>query len=145
MGTKKLSLLGKTLCVNFVCFWFKENKFKTIEFKEGINFEGAGDCLVSDECVFMGYGFRSDLEVYSDPVWDALGITESIRLKLINYLSILNNLSKLNKDSNFTRRKNRCFITCRSSGNLRKFSLSRIKIRELSNSGLIVGFTKASW
>ena len=68
-----------------------------------------------------------------------------VRLKLINYLSILNNLSKLNKNSNFTRRKNRCFITCRPSGNLRKFSLSRIKIRELSNSGLIIGLMKASW
>jgi small subunit ribosomal protein S14 len=68
-----------------------------------------------------------------------------IRLKLVNYLSILNNLSKLNKDSNFGREKNRCFITSRPSGNFSKISLSRIKIRELASSGLILGFSKASW
>jgi ribosomal protein S14 len=68
-----------------------------------------------------------------------------IRLKLINYLSVLDNLSKLNKDSSFGREKNRCFITSRPSGNFNKISLSRIKLRELASSGLILGFTKASW
>jgi ribosomal protein S14 len=68
-----------------------------------------------------------------------------IRLKLINYLSILNNLGKLNRNSIFRKEKNRCFITSRSSGNLAKVSLSRIKVRELVNSGLILGFSKASW
>lgn len=68
-----------------------------------------------------------------------------IRSKLINYLSVLDSLSKLNKDSSFGREKNRCFITSRSSGNFNKISLSRIKLRELASSGLILGFTKASW
>jgi len=39
----------------------------------------------------------------------------------------------------------RCFITSRSSGNYGKISLSRIKLRELVNNGLVLGFTKASW
>ena len=68
-----------------------------------------------------------------------------IRLKLINYLKLLNNLSKLSKRSIFGREKNRCFITSRSLGNSKKISLSRIKLRELSSCGLILGFTKASW
>jgi ribosomal protein S14 len=67
------------------------------------------------------------------------------RLKLINYLSILDNLSKLNRKSHSGKQKNRCFITSRSSGNFSKVSLSRIKIRELINEGLILGFVKASW
>ncbi len=68
-----------------------------------------------------------------------------IRLKLINYLNILNNLDKLKKQSAFGKQKNRCFITSRSSGNISKVSLSRIKVRELTNTGLILGFIKASW
>jgi ribosomal protein S14 len=68
-----------------------------------------------------------------------------IRLKLINYLSVLNNLDKLNKQSITSKEKNRCFITCRPSGNFSKVSLSRIKIRELTAAGLILGFSKASW
>jgi ribosomal protein S14 len=68
-----------------------------------------------------------------------------MRLKLINYLKILNSLSKLSKRAISGREKNRCFITSRSSGNFKKVSISRIKLRELSNCGLILGFTKASW
>lgn len=68
-----------------------------------------------------------------------------IRLKLINYLNVLHNLSKLHKKPIFGNEKNRCFITSRSSGNLSKVSLSRIKLRELSYNGLLQGFNKASW
>jgi ribosomal protein S14 len=68
-----------------------------------------------------------------------------IRLKMINYLKILHNLSRLSRRSGFGREKNRCFITSRPSANFVKISLSRIKLRELSSSGLILGFTKASW
>ena len=68
-----------------------------------------------------------------------------MRLKLISYLNVLNNLSKLNKKSTLGREKNRCFVTSRSSGNYTKISLSRIKLRELVNNGLVLGFTKASW
>ena len=68
-----------------------------------------------------------------------------IRLKVVNYLNILDNLDRLSKTSSFCRRKNRCFITSRSLGNFSKISLSRIKVRELANNGLILGFSKASW
>jgi len=63
--------------------WFLENGYKVIEISKGIKFEGAGDCLVNQDSVFMGYGFRSDLEAYSDVVWEAFEY-KSFRLRLKN-------------------------------------------------------------
>lgn len=40
---------------------------------------------------------------------------------------------------------NRCELTGRPRGVLRKFRLSRIAFRELSNQGMIPGVTKSSW
>lgn len=40
---------------------------------------------------------------------------------------------------------NRCEVTGRPRGVLRKFKMSRIAFRELSNQGLIPGVTKSSW
>jgi len=54
-------------------------------------------------------------------------------------------LSKLIKNSNSTRIKNRCFITGRSRANYKLFHLSRLQIRELGGFGLLPGLTKSSW
>ena len=54
-------------------------------------------------------------------------------------------LQKLRRDTNRIRIRNRCYLTGRSRGNLRKFGLSRMKTRELANNGLLPGVTKASW
>lgn len=54
-------------------------------------------------------------------------------------------LGKLPKNSAPCRVKNRCYMTGRPRGNLRKFGLSRIKFRELALNGLIPGIKKASW
>ncbi|MEM8873101.1 MAG: 30S ribosomal protein S14 [Planctomycetota bacterium] len=54
-------------------------------------------------------------------------------------------LAKLPRDSSPTRSKNRCQITGRSRGYLRKFKISRIMLRELSLKGQIPGMKKASW
>ena len=54
----------------------------------------------------------------------------------------LSNLPRLSLD---TRVKNRCLITGRPRGYLRKFKMSRIAFRELANYGLIPGVTKSSW
>ncbi|MFK8136735.1 MAG: 30S ribosomal protein S14 [Bdellovibrionales bacterium] len=40
---------------------------------------------------------------------------------------------------------NRCEVTGRPRGYLRKFKMSRIAFRELSNSGMVPGVTKSSW
>ncbi len=54
-------------------------------------------------------------------------------------------LAKLPRDASPTRSHNRCQITGRSHGFLRKFKVSRIMLRELSAAGQIPGLRKASW
>lgn len=54
-------------------------------------------------------------------------------------------LAKLPRDSSPTRSHLRCEITGRSRGNLRKFKICRIKLRELALAGMIPGLKKASW
>lgn len=54
-------------------------------------------------------------------------------------------LAKLPRDSSPTRSHNRCQLTGRSHGFLRKFKVSRIMLRELALAGKIPGLRKASW
>jgi len=54
-------------------------------------------------------------------------------------------LNKLPKNSSPVRLRNRCQLTGRSRGFLRKFKLSRLCFREMANSGLLPGVMKASW
>jgi small subunit ribosomal protein S14 len=54
-------------------------------------------------------------------------------------------LRKLPRDSSPTRLKNRCEVTGRPRGYLRKFKLSRIAFREYAHKGQIPGVKKASW
>ena len=54
-------------------------------------------------------------------------------------------LAALPRDSSRTRLKNRCNVTGRSHGYIRKFGLSRITFREFAHQGLIPGVTKSSW
>jgi small subunit ribosomal protein S14 len=54
-------------------------------------------------------------------------------------------LANLPRDSSPTRSHNRCQLTGRSRGVLRKFKVSRIMLRELALAGKIPGLRKASW
>ena len=54
-------------------------------------------------------------------------------------------MSALPRNANPTRVRNRCALTGRSRAFYRKFSLSRIMLRDLANKGLIPGVTKSSW
>jgi small subunit ribosomal protein S14 len=54
-------------------------------------------------------------------------------------------LSNLPRDASPTRSHNRCLLTGRSRGVLRKFKISRIMLRELALAGKIPGLRKASW
>ncbi len=54
-------------------------------------------------------------------------------------------LAKLPRDSSPTRSHNRCQLTGRSRGVLRRFKVSRIMLRELALAGQIPGMKKASW
>ncbi|MFQ3583083.1 MAG: 30S ribosomal protein S14 [Chloracidobacterium sp.] len=54
-------------------------------------------------------------------------------------------LQDLPRNSSPVRVRNRCALTGRPRGYLRKFGLSRIKFRELALLGEIPGVKKASW
>lgn len=54
-------------------------------------------------------------------------------------------LSKLPRNSSTVRLVNRCTLSGRRHGFLRKFGVSRLAFREMARNGLIPGVTKASW
>jgi small subunit ribosomal protein S14 len=54
-------------------------------------------------------------------------------------------LAKLPKDASPIRVVNRCSLSGRRRGYLRKFGCSRLTFREMALSGLIPGVVKASW
>jgi small subunit ribosomal protein S14 len=54
-------------------------------------------------------------------------------------------LRKLPRDSSPTRLKNRCQVTGRPRGYLRKFKMSRIAFREYAHKGQVPGVKKSSW
>lgn len=54
-------------------------------------------------------------------------------------------LSKLPRNASPTRLVNRCALSGRRRGFLRKFGVSRLTFRELALNGLIPGVIKASW
>ncbi|MFI4847241.1 MAG: 30S ribosomal protein S14 [Candidatus Makana argininalis] len=54
-------------------------------------------------------------------------------------------LQKLPRDSSPSRKRNRCMLTGRPNAILKKFGLSRIKLRECAMKGEIPGLKKSSW
>ncbi len=54
-------------------------------------------------------------------------------------------LRKLPRDSSPTRLTNRCQVTGRPKGYLRKFGMSRIAFRDYAHKGQLPGVKKSSW
>ncbi|MCM3399481.1 MULTISPECIES: 30S ribosomal protein S14 [Oceanobacillus] len=54
-------------------------------------------------------------------------------------------LRKLPRDSSPTRLNNRCEVTGRPRGYMRKFGMSRIAFREYAHKGQLPGVKKSSW
>lgn len=54
-------------------------------------------------------------------------------------------LDKLPKNASPVRLHNRCKLTGRPRGYMRKFGISRVTFRELASAGKIPGIVKASW
>ncbi|MED5102541.1 30S ribosomal protein S14 [Niallia sp. FSL W8-0951] len=69
---------------------------------------------------------------------------EALRMEL-KEKGDLEALRKLPRDSSPTRLKNRCEVTGRPRGYLRKFKMSRIAFREYAHKGQIPGVKKSSW
>uniref|UniRef100_UPI003001575D ribosomal protein S14 n=1 Tax=Prototheca cerasi TaxID=2509258 RepID=UPI003001575D len=66
----------------------------------------------------------------------------SLLVLIIHQKTLLN---KHPKNSMFVRLKNRCFITGRSRGFIKKWGISRIFFRKLVTKGLLPGIIKSSW
>ena len=54
-------------------------------------------------------------------------------------------LNKMPRNSSHIRLRNRCQMTGRPRGYMRKFKMSRLTFRELASIGLLPGVTKSSW
>lgn len=54
-------------------------------------------------------------------------------------------LDKLPRNSSPVRLHNRCKLTGRPRGYMRKFGISRVVFRDLASAGKIPGVTKSSW
>ncbi len=54
-------------------------------------------------------------------------------------------LDKLPRNASPVRLHNRCMLTGRPKGYMRRFGLCRVKFREMALEGKIPGVTKASW
>ena len=54
-------------------------------------------------------------------------------------------LSMLPRDASPTRLVNRCKVSGRRRGFLRRFEMSRITFREMASMGMLPGVTKSSW
>jgi small subunit ribosomal protein S14 len=54
-------------------------------------------------------------------------------------------LDKLPRNSSPVRLHNRCKLTGRPKGYMRRFGISRVTFREMASDGKIPGITKSSW
>lgn len=54
-------------------------------------------------------------------------------------------LDKLPRNASPVRLHNRCKLTGRPKGYMRKFGISRVAFRKMASAGLIPGVTKSSW
>jgi ribosomal protein S14 len=69
-----------------------------------------------------------------------------IRLNPLNFLEALNNFSKIKKNSYKNNINNTCVVSLRSKSVIvKRVRLSRIKLKELANNGLLIGLKKYSW
>lgn len=66
-------------------------------------------------------------------------------LPLEQRFSVVMALAQLPRNSAITRIRNRCELTGRPRGFIRKFGLSRNMLRDLAGKGCIPGLIKASW
>jgi small subunit ribosomal protein S14 len=66
-------------------------------------------------------------------------------LSLEKRFLIITALAALPRNSAATRIRNRCALTGRSRGYMRKFDLSRNMLRDYAGKGAIPGLIKASW
>lgn len=71
---------------------------------------------------------------------------QNLQLDSQTRLLLQKKLEKMTKKSSITKLRNRCSLTHRGRGVfVKKFKLSRNKLRELLSFGLVPGYNKATW
>lgn len=76
---------------------------------------------------------------------ELLAIIEDPEKSMDEKLEAQAKLAKIPRNACPIRQRNRCGLTGRPRGYLRKFNLSRVKFRDLALEGKIPGVTKSSW
>lgn len=71
--------------------------------------------------------------------------SKDLKLSLEERMEARAALGLLPPSSSPTRYRNRCAVTGRSRGNLRKFGICRNALRLMAHQGVLPGVTKASW
>jgi small subunit ribosomal protein S14 len=74
-----------------------------------------------------------------------LKTTKNTSLSFGDRLEAQIKLSQMSPNTSRVRYRNRCALSGRPRGNLRKFGLSRIALRDLASWGQIPGLIKSSW
>ncbi len=85
------------------------------------------------------------IEKYAETRAQLRGIMKDPGASLDEKREAMARLQALPRDSAAVRYRNRCQMTGRPRGFIRKFGISRIALREMSLHGLIPGVRKSSW
>jgi ribosomal protein S14 len=88
---------------------------------------------------------RFQYKKYEKKKFCLLYLMQQFDITLENKIKIANKLHSLPKDSSITRIHNRCVLTNRGRSINSIHKLSRIKMRELINQGLLPGYKRAVW
>jgi len=72
-------------------------------------------------------------------------IIENLALSAKLRAQAVSSLNNLPRSSSSVRLRNRCALTGRSRGVLRKWRMSRVRFRELASQGALLGVSKSSW
>jgi len=83
--------------------------------------------------------------LYKDKRQKLLKIADDTNMSFEDRLGAQTKLSQMPRDGSVIRHRRRCALTGRPRGNLRKFGMSRIAVRELASWGQIPGLIKSSW
>ena len=67
------------------------------------------------------------------------------RLDIIEHMRFIYVLYKIQKNVYFSKIRNRCFITGRNNSINKLTKISRLKFKELTRAGFVLGFSKCSW
>ena len=85
------------------------------------------------------------IEQYKERRAKLVAIINDPEMTLEDRLEAYQKLARIPRDTSPTRYRNRCKVTGRPRGYMRKFEMSRNAFRKLAHEGKIPGVTKSSW